>query len=214
MRRILRSSLDYGLKNAPARWLMLASPFAGGVLFYAFYAMQPYLLELYGESGSYSIAGLAAAIVAGMQIVGGALVPRVSRLFRRRSSLLIAGTLASAAALALIGLRPGFGVVLALLCVWALIFAAVTPVRQALLNGLIPSEQRATVLSTDNLLSSSGGAVIQPALGRVADLWGYATSYLAAAAVELLALPLLVLARRERADSDSIAPGRTMGSAG
>jgi MFS family permease len=212
MGQILRSSLDYGLRNPPVRWLMLSAPFAGGVGIYAFYAMQPYLLELYGRKGSYAIAGLAAAIVAGMQIAGGALVPHLSRVFRHRTTFLIVGTAASAAALALIGLSPSFGVVLALLSVWALVFAAAMPIRQAYLNGLISSEQRATVLSTDNVLASSGGVVIQPALGRVADVSGYATSYLVAAAVELLALPLLWLARRANASSDSTAPAGPKGA--
>jgi MFS family permease len=166
--------------------------------------MQPYLLELYGKKGSYAIAGLAAAIVAGTQILGGYLVPRVAPFFRRRTTLLLAGAVVSAASLALIGWSSRFGIALALLSVWALVFAAVIPVRQGYLNGLIPSEQRATILSTDNLLSSSGGVAIQPALGKVADVSGYAVSYVVGGAVELLALPFLLLARRERAASDEI----------
>jgi len=46
------------------KWIMLASPFTAGVGFYAFYALQPYLLELWGDSTAYGIAGLVAAIVA------------------------------------------------------------------------------------------------------------------------------------------------------
>jgi hypothetical protein len=60
------------------------------------------------------------------------------------------------------------------------------------------------VLSFDNLLGSSGGVVIQPALGKVADVSSYSTSYLVAAAVQLLAAPFMVLARRERASADPI----------
>ena len=97
-----------------------------------------------------------------------------------------------------------FWVALGLLGVWAIVFAATMPVRQAYINGLIPSEQRATVLSSDNLLASTGGVVIQPGLGRVADAWGYATSYVVGAVIELLALPFILLARRERAASDPI----------
>ena len=115
--------------------------------------------------------------------------------------MLLIGTVATAAILLLIGLIPSFWLVLILVTVWGTIFAAVGPVRQAFLNGLIPSAQRATVLSTDNLLSSSGGVVIQPALGKVADVWSYGTSYVVGAGIELLALPFLVLARRERAVS-------------
>lgn len=203
-REVLRSSLEYGLRNPPVRWLMLAAPFSGGVGIYAFYAMQPYLLQLYGSSESYAVAGLAAGIVAGAQIVGGLLVPYVRRLFKRRTSLLIAGSLVSAGALALIGLAPRFGLALVLLSIWGVVFALVFPIRQAFINGLIPSTQRATVLSSDNLLSSSGGVVVQPALGKVADMWGYAASYVVSAGVELMALPFVLLARREKAASDPI----------
>lgn len=45
--------------NRPVRWLMLAAPFTVGVGFYAFYALQPYLLELYGDPNAYGVAGLA-----------------------------------------------------------------------------------------------------------------------------------------------------------
>ena len=62
---------------------------------------------------------------------------------------------------------------------------------------MIPSEQRATVLSFDNLMGSAGGVVTQPVLGRVADVYGYGASYIVAAGVQALALPFLVLARRE-----------------
>ncbi len=204
IRAILKSSLDHGFRNPPVRWLMLAAPFSGGVGIYAFYAMQPYLLQLYGRGESYAIAGLAAAAVAGAQIVGGLLVPRVHRLFRHRTAVLLAGSLASAGALLFIGLASAFWMALALLAIWAVVFAAVIPVRQAYINGLIPSEERATILSSDNLLSSSGGVVIQPGLGKAADLWGYAASYVVGAAIELLALPFILLARREKAASDPI----------
>jgi MFS family permease len=208
MRAILRSSLDYGFRNPPVRWLMLGAPFAGGVGMYAFYAMQPYLLELYGRKDSYSTAGLAAAIVAGTQIIGGYLVRYVGKACLRRTSFLLFGTVLSVAALAAIGLVSRFAVALALFAIWAIVFAAVTPVRQAFINGLIPSEQRATVLSSDNLLSSAGGVVFQPVLGKVADASGYPAAYLVSAVVELLALPFVLLARRERAPSDPIGKGR------
>ena len=48
MRMLLDASLEYGLRNPPVRWVMLAAPFASGVGFYTFYALQPYLLGLWG----------------------------------------------------------------------------------------------------------------------------------------------------------------------
>ena len=201
-KRILRDSLKHGLGNPPVRWVMLASPFTDGVSMYVFYAMQPYLLQLYGNERAYGIAGLAAAIVAGAQIVGGLLVSRVSRVFQRRTSLLLAATMVSVVILTLIGMLPNFWIAIALLVVWALMFAIVSPVRQAYLNGLIASERRATILSFDSLLGSSGGVVCQPLLGRAADVWSYPASYACSAAIQALAIPFVWLARRERASSD------------
>ena len=86
----------------------------------------------------------------------------------------------------------------------ALTFAATGPIRQAYVNGLIPSEQRATVLSFDALMSSTGGVVAQPALGRAADVWSFSTAYVISAAVTAMALPFYRLARREHAASDPI----------
>jgi MFS family permease len=204
MRGVLKASLDNGFRNPPVRWVMLAGLFSGGVPIFAFYAMQPYLLELHGRRGSYAIAGLAASVVAAGQIAGPFIVPWVRRVVRRRTSALLFGSVASASTLVFIGLAAKFSIALVLLAGWAVIFAATIPIRQAFLNGLIPSAQRATVLSSDNLLTSLGGVVAQPALGKVADVWGYATSYIVGAGVELLALPFILLARRERAPSDPI----------
>jgi MFS family permease len=204
VRAVVRGSIDGGFRNPPVRWLMLAAPFAGGVGIYAFYAFQPYLLQLYGDPTAYGVAGLAAAVVAGAQIVGGLTVPYARRLFRRRTDAVITAGVITVVVLALVGLTANFWAALILMTVWALVFAIEGPLRQAFINGVIPTEQRATVLSFDNLMSSAGGVVLQPALGRTADVYGYAASYVASAAISALALPFLVLARREHAPSDPI----------
>jgi MFS family permease len=204
MGQVVRASVHYGLGKRPVRWMMLAAPFTFGVGIYAFYAMQPYLLELYGNEQAYSVAGLAAAIIAGAQIAGGLLAPRIRRLVGRRTTALITGLLVEVVLLALLGLTTAFWVAVGLLVLWGLAGAATLPIRMAYMNGLIPSEQRATVLSFDNLLGSSGGVVIQPALGKVADAASYATSYLVGAGVTLAALPFMLLARRERPVSDPV----------
>ena len=207
VKAVFHGAVDGGLRNPPVRWLMLAAPFTVGVGFYAFYALQPYLLELYGDPNAYSIAGLAAAIVAGAQMIGGIIVPWVRRRFSRRTHALILGGVLNVVLLLLIGVIPNFWVAIALLAAWAMVFAIEAPIRQAFVNGLIPSEQRATVLSFDSLMGSAGGVVAQPALGRTADLFGYGTSYVVSAAAQALAVPFVVLARRENASSDPIEAG-------
>ena len=202
VREILSGSLDHGLRNRPVRWLMLAAPFTTGVAFYTFYAMQPFLLELYGQEDAYSIAGLAAAIVAGAQIVGGLLAPRIRSLARRRTTLVIAATALGGVLLAFLGVTRSFVLALLLLVVIEVAEAAAVPIRQSYLNDLIPSGQRATVLSFDSLMGSTGGVVIQPVLGRAADLTGYGGSFVVGAAVQLLAIPFLHRSRRENTAAD------------
>ena len=201
-RIILHASLKHGLGHRPVRWLMLAAPFVSGVSFYAFYAMQPFLLELYGDDDAYSVAGLAAAIVACSQMVGGLVAPRLRSAFARRTTAIILAAAGAGLALAALSATRSFVVALVLLVAWGLGGAAATPVRQAYLNDLIPSQQRATVLSFDSLMGSTGGVAIQPALGRVADLSGYGTSYAFGALFQLAAVPFLVKSRRERDPAD------------
>jgi MFS family permease len=204
MRKVAAASIDYGWRVPAVKWLMLEAMFVGGVGIYGFYALQPYLLELYGDPHAYQIAGLVAAIVAGAQILGGSAAPWIRRRFRRRTSALIGTSGLGVITLGLIGIFQNFWAVIGLIVVWGLLFAAAMPIRQTYLNGLIPSQQRATVLSFDSLMASSGGVWVQPALGRAADVWGYAPSYVIGAGISALALPFLVLSRRQNAPADTV----------
>ncbi len=204
MRIILNKSIDHGLKNPPVRWVMLAAPFTTGVSFYIFYALQPYLLEMYGDEKAYGVAGIAAAIVAVSNIAGGILASRLRKLFSRRTTALILGIFFTGLILVFVSFIHSFLLALFLIFLWGLIFAALFPIRQAYLNGLIPSEQRATVLSFDSLLGSSGGIVVQPVLGKSADVYGYPASYAIASLFQFAALPFIFLARREKTKADFI----------
>jgi len=204
MRKLLGDSIRIGLRRPAMRWVILASPFQFGAGMFAFYALQPYLLELYGDPEAYGVAGLAAAIVAGAQIGGGFAVHQIRRRFSRRTTALAAGVIVSAASLAMVGVTSSFAVAVIVLLVWAGTFAAVGPIRQAYLNAQIPSKQRATVLSFDVLVGSAGGAVAQPSLGRAADAWSFSVAYVLAGCLQLVALPFLLAARRVHAPADDI----------
>jgi MFS family permease len=204
VRKITSASIEYGLKVPAVKWLMIESLFTGGVGIYGFYALQPYLLQLYGDRRAYVIAGLAAAIVAGAQILGGLAATRIRRRFRRRTSALIGTATLGVVVLALMGTIQRFWVVIGLVVVWSLIFAASMPIRQTYMNGMIPSRQRATILSFDSLMGSAGGVWAQPVLGRVADVWGYGPSYVVAAAISAIAIPALALSRRQNSPADTV----------
>jgi MFS family permease len=202
IKEITRNSVEYGWRVPAVKYLMIAGVFTGGVVVYVFYALQPYLLDLYGDSEAYGIAGLAAAIIAGAQILGGLASGRLRGLFRRRTTAILVGEGIGVLSILLIGLIANFWAAIALIVVWGLMYSAALPIRRAYINGLIPSQQRATILSFDSLMASSGGVVAQPVLGRVADVWGYPASYLVSSAINAVALPFLVWSRRQNAPAD------------
>jgi MFS family permease len=204
MRKIAANSIDYGWRVPAVKWLMVEALFIGGVGIYAFYALQPYLLELYGDPEAYQVAGLAAAIVAGAQILGGMAAPRIRAIFHRRTSALIVMAVLSVVSLALIGAIHNFWAVIGLTTIWGLLFAATMPIRQTYINGMIPSRQRATILSFDSMMSSSGGVWAQPLLGRVADVSGYGTSYLVSAGIAAVGVPFIALSRNQNAPADTL----------
>jgi MFS family permease len=202
MRKIASASIEYGWRVPAVKWLMMEALVTGGIGIYGFYALQPYLLDLYGDPHAYVIAGLSAAIVAGAQILGGICAPYIRARFKRRTSALLLTAALSSLALVGLGTFESFWAAIGFAVVWALLFAATMPIRQAYMNGLIPSRQRATILSFDSLMSSSGGVWAQPALGRAADAWGYPPTYLISAGISLLALPFIALSRRQNAAAD------------
>jgi MFS family permease len=204
LRQLGRATVDHGWGAPAVRWLMVEGAFVGGVGIYAFYALQPHLLDLYGDPDAYRVAGLVAAIVAAAQIAGGIAAPRIRKLFRRRTSALLTTTAVAVLTLALIGVVADFYAVVGLIVVWALLSAAARPIRQTYLNGLIPSRERASILSFDSMMASLGGVGIQPALGRAADVWGYGPSYALGAALTGLSLPFLWLSRRQNAAADVV----------
>jgi len=175
--------------------MTLAGAFTFATMGFIFYAMQPYLLELYGDSETYLVASVAATIVAGAQMVGGMTSGAVRRRFTSRTSLITVLTVIGAGLVALIGLAGNFWAAIGALVLWSVVFAVVMPVRQAFLNAQIDSRHRATVLSVDSLVGSSGSIPASPTLGRVADIYGYGPAFLVAAVVQIGAVPFLARAR-------------------
>lgn len=204
MKNIFKASIDNGLRNRKVRWMMLSAPFSFGVGIYVFYALQPYLLELYGNPEAYGIAGLAAAIMAGSNIIGGMSVKYIRKIFRFRTDVFIAGTMVASVALVFVGLTTNFWVAVILLVLTTISTAASDPMRQAFINGVIPSKQRATVLSFDSLLKSAGGVVAQPAMGRVADVYSYSASFIYSGFLWAISLPFVLMAKAEKTESDPI----------
>ena len=77
------------------------------------------------------------------------------------------------------------------------------PTPQRVQGTYYPSKQRATVLSFDSLMGSGGGVVIQPVLGRAADVGGYGTSLIWSGVISAVAIPFVLLSRAQNAPADT-----------
>jgi MFS family permease len=200
---------------------MLGAPFAAGVGIWIFYAFQPYLLELFGDPNATYLAGIAAAVFATAQMIGGASVNWVRRRVNSRTAVITMEATVGSLALIGVGLAEmlsiplGFWVAITLLALTALVSALSSPMQQAYMNACIPSEQRATVLSFASLMGSAGGVVAQPALGRVADVYSLGTGYVVAGLVYAIRLPFIIAVRRMRLPADEVvAPRPAPGAVG
>jgi MFS family permease len=211
VRTIVSNSVTYGLKNLPVRMFMFAAPFATGVGIWVFYAFQPYLLELFGDPNATYLAGIAAAVFATAQIIGGSSVALARRIFTSRTSVVMAEIGIGSIALVGVGLASelavpvGFWVAIALLTITALVGALSSPMEQAYVNEVIPSSQRATVLSFKSLMGSAGGVVIQPALGKVADVYSLGIGYVVAGVLYAIRFPFVLAVKRMGLPGDEVA---------
>jgi MFS family permease len=212
VRLLLQASIHHGWGNPPVRMFMLAAPFGLGIGVWVFYAFQPYLLELFGDPNAFYLSGIAAALFAVAQMIGGASVGWVRRHFSSRSSILLVQVVVGSLAVVGVGaaewleIPVGFWVAVALLAVLALGWALTGPVQQAYINEVIPSQQRATVLSFHSLMSSAGGVVFQPTLARVADVYSLGVGYIVAGCLYLAQLPFMWSVKRMGLPADVVKP--------
>jgi MFS family permease len=209
-REILKASITHGFRNPPVRMFLLAAPFSAGIYIWVFYAFQPYLLDLFGDPNATYLAGIAAATFAIAQMIGGASVSLIRRVFRSRTSVMAGAVSLGGLAVVGVGLASlleipiGFWVAVVLLALASLIAALSGPMQQAYMNAVIPSKQRATVLSFASLTGSAGGVVFQPALGRVADVWSLGTGYIVSGVLFLFQLPFVLKVKAMGLDADVV----------
>jgi MFS family permease len=209
MKRVLSSSITYGWRVGSVRLLMLVSFVQGGFLMWAFYASQPYFLELLGRDAVW-VAGVVAALIALSTIAGNALVEFLTRFCGRRTTLLLWAAAGVAAGSIGVGLATSFWVAVVLLLLPTAAAGVGEPVKQAYLHQVIPSEERATVVSFDSLVESAGGIGGQLGLGYLARAQSIAAGYVTGGVALFATIPVLLVLRRLGGPADRIV-GRTAG---
>jgi MFS family permease len=204
--RNAREGVEYGWAQRPLRLIMLVGLVQGGFLMWGFYASQPYLLDLLGSNAVW-VAGLVAAGVAMSTIAGNQLVNVLSRYCTLRTTLLLAAASVQAATAIVVGLAGGFWVALVAFLAMNAAFGVTSPVRQAYLHQLVPSRQRATVVSFDSMVSNVGGTGGQIGLGALGEARSVGAAFVAGGVLTAAAVPLLARVRRLGGSADRIGGG-------
>ncbi|HEY7346577.1 MAG TPA: MFS transporter [Gaiella sp.] len=192
--RNARDGVTYGWGQRPLRLLMLASFFQLGFFMWAFYASQPYLLDLLGSDAVW-VAGLVTAGIALSTIAGNQLVDVLSRRCGRRTTLLLGAAAMETCAAIVLGVVSSFWAALPALLLITAASGVTSPVRQAYLHQVVPSEQRATVVSFDSMISNTGGVGGQLGLGALGESRSVGAAFVAGGIATGLALPLLARLR-------------------
>ena len=205
--RNARDGVAFGWSQRPLRLLMLASCVQLGFFMWAFYASQPYLLDLLGSDAVW-IAGLVTAGIALSTIAGNQLVDVLSRRCGRRTTLLLGAAAVETCAAIVLGLVSSFWLALPALLLITAATGVTSPVRQAYLHQVVPSQQRATVVSFDSMIANTGGIGGQVGLGALGENRSVGAAFVAGGIVTGLALPLLARVRAIGGEPDRIAGAR------
>jgi MFS family permease len=203
MRKIARASITYGWRRTEVRLLILAGVVQATALAWGFHAWQPYFLDLLGRDITW-VAGVIAALVSVSTILGNTLVEWFSKFCGRRTTLLIWAALVLGVAVVGVGLTGSFWVAVGLYLLSMGASGVLTPVKQAYLHKVIPSEQRATVISFDSLLASGSSMLGQGGLGYLAQVQSFSSGYFSGGLITLLSLPILLILRRQNQPADYI----------
>jgi MFS family permease len=130
---IARTGIRVGWSSRPLRLVMVAGAIQSGFFMWAWYAWQPYFLELLDEDAVW-VAGVVAALLAIALIVGNTLVTVISRVCGRRTTILLWAAVAFGGASIAVGLASSFLVALGALLVSAVAMGVTVPVRQAFIH--------------------------------------------------------------------------------
>ena len=212
MRKVGQAGITFGWRNGSVRLLVLEAFVVSGFFFWAWYAWQPYFLELLGHNLVW-VSGVIAALFSLAGILGNSLVGRVAVPGRRRTSILIWGSAITTVAMVLVGVVQIFWVAVPLFLLGAVCFGVMAPVRQTFLHSIIPTSERATLVSFDALLGSLGSVGGQTGLGYLSQVRGIADGFVVGGLATSAAVALYAMLRRRGEPTDRIAEAEAQAAA-
>jgi len=198
---VAATGVRFGWQNRPLRLIMIAGAIQGGVFMWAWYAWQPYFLELLARDAVW-VAGVVAALLAVAMIIGNSLVQFITRFCGRRTTLLLWTAAAFSLTSIGVGWATSFPIALAFLLVGSVAMGVQMPVRQAFIHGMVSSSERATVVSFDSMIGGIGAVAGQAGLGVYSERQSYSAAYVVGGAITVAAIPIVWLVRRSSTPAD------------
>lgn len=198
---IIKKSIAFGLKKRVVLLLMTASLISS--FFYQPLNMywQPRFAGMIG--GTVWILGWIWVLISLSLMLGSYLVKRLPKAFPMRKSLAASALLSSLPVLVAAVLSQ-FWPVLLLFCFYEAARGFMEPVRTAFINDEIPSSERATILSLDQVFLRLGAILGLLITGLVAERWSIAAAWAVAAILSLAVIPIF-LACKPSAENGSLA---------
>jgi MFS family permease len=203
MRKVARAGITYGWRAPPVRLLVLESFVTWGFFSWAWYAWQPYFLDLYGKDAIW-LSGVIASLFALAGIAGNALVGRLAKPGRRRTTILLASAAVTTATMVATGVIRSFWVTVPVFLVGAVAGGVLQPVRQTYLHRSIPTSERATLVSFDSLMGSLGSVGGQTGLGFLSQERSIPVGFVVGGLATVLALPIFGRLRALNEPADRI----------
>ncbi|MDQ3982900.1 MAG: MFS transporter [Actinomycetota bacterium] len=203
MRKVARTGVTYGWRSPAVRLLVVDSFLAWGFFSWAWYAWQPYFLELYGEDAVW-LSGLIASLFALAGIAGNALVGRLAKPGRRRTTILLGAAAATTASMVATGAIRSFWITVPVFLLGAVAGGVLQPVRQTYLHHSIPTSERATLVSFDSLMGSLGSVGGQTGLGYLSQERSVPAGFVVGGLATILTIPIFALLRALDEPADRI----------
>ena len=205
MKKVARAGMSYGWNKPAVRLLLLQSFVTWSFFAWAWYAWQPYFLDLYGSNAVW-LSGVIAAFFAGAGIAGNALVGRLAKPGRRRTTILLGASTASTALLVATGLIQSFWITVPIFLLAGVAGGLLQPVRQTYLHQSIPTTERATLVSFDSLVGNVGSVGGQTGLGYLSQAQSIPAGFVVGGLFTVLAIPLFGRLRALEEPADVITP--------
>jgi MFS family permease len=189
MRKVGRAGMTYGWRKPAVRLLVLYSFLFIGFFSWAWYAWQPYFLDLFGRNAIW-LSGVIASLFALAGIVGNVVVARLVKRVKRRTTIMLGAAALSSVTMVATGVVQSFWITVPIFLLGAVAFGIMSPVRQTYLHNSIPTSERATLVSFDSLVGSLGSVGGQTGLGFLSQERSIPAGFVVGGLATFLALPI------------------------